>query len=395
MRFATLRLIIVSLATGSQVYLFLRLRQAIRSLNRSERFKSLCIRAGAVAMISLSVAELYIVSTTFTWVDPPFAVQLFFLYPPTVWIVGGIMSAALLLIAQLFAGTTRFILRSHNSPSSPQSPSPSNAGRRRFLKAGMGSLASAPFLLCGYGAVSAAESCQVRELNLPFGRSLRVVQLTDIHAGVYMTRAEMRRFADKVNALHPDVFVLTGDYITNSMVFFQGCAEEMARVRTRYGTFASMGNHDHWHGDLAEFRRIFQERGIHLLVNSRQEIRTGQGAFAIAGIDDLLAGDPDLKATLHGLDSSTPTILLSHRPEIFPEAAARGVPLTLSGHYHGGQIKVPLAEWGVSLAHLRTPYAEGLFRINSSRLYVSRGIGSTFTPIRLNVPPEITLLHLA
>jgi predicted MPP superfamily phosphohydrolase len=123
-------------------------------------------------------------------------------------------------------------------------------------------------------------------------------------------------------------------------------------------------------------------------------IRTERGAFAVAGIDDLRAGYPDLEAALSGLDSALPTLLLSHRPEIFPEAAARGIPLTLAGHYHGGQIKLSLPGGDFTLAQLMTPYPEGLYRLAASHLYVSRGIGTTFTPVRLNVPPEITLLHL-
>ena len=87
-------------------------------------------------------------------------------------------------------------------------------------------------------------------------------------------------------------------------------------------------------------------------------------------------------------------MLLSHRPEIFPLAASRGVPLTLAGHYHGGQIKLVLPGVNLSLAHLMTPYPEGLYRIKDSHLYVSRGIGTTFTPIRLNARPEVTLLRL-
>lgn len=101
-----------------------------------------------------------------------------------------------------------------------------------------------------------------------------------------------------------------------------------------------------------------------------------------------------MEAALRGLDAATPTLLLSHRPEIFPEAARRGIPLTLAGHYHGGQVKLSLPGGGLSLAHIRTPYPEGLYRINASRLYVSRGIGTTFTPVRLNAPPEVTLFHL-
>ena len=103
---------------------------------------------------------------------------------------------------------------------------------------------------------------------------------------------------------------------------------------------------------------------------------------------------PDLTGALRGLDAAIPTILLSHRPEIFPLAAAHGVPLTLSGHYHGGQIALALPGLKLSLAHLLSPYPEGLYRLKDSHLYVSRGIGTTFTPIRLNARPEVTLLRL-
>jgi hypothetical protein len=130
------------------------------------------------------------------------------------------------------------------------------------------------------------------------------------------------------------------------------------------------------------------------LQNAHRLIRTERGAFAVAGIDDLRWGRPDLEASLRGLDPAVPTLLLSHRPEIFPEAAEHRIPLTLSGHYHGGQIKLSLPGGDFSLAHLRTPYPEGLYRIGASQLYVSRGIGTTFTPVRLNAPPEVTLFHL-
>jgi predicted MPP superfamily phosphohydrolase len=255
-------------------------------------------------------------------------------------------------------------------------------------------LAAAPILLSGYGAAYAGKAYDVEQLTLPFGRSLRVVQLTDIHAGIYMTREEMRRYADQVIALQPDLFVLTGDFISNSMTFLPGCVEEMARVRARYGTFATLGNHEHLWGSPREVQAVFRQHHIPLLVNAHAVIQTAQGPFAVAGIDDIQWGHPDLESALDGLDPAIPTLLLSHRPEIFPEAAGHGIPLTLSGHYHGGQIKLSLPGMDISMAHLRTPYPEGLYRINSSRLYVSRGIGTTFTPVRLNAPPEVTLFHL-
>ena len=239
-----------------------------------------------------------------------------------------------------------------------------------------------------------ARPYEVRELTLPFGRALRVVQLTDIHAGVYMTRAEIRRYAHQVTALEPDLFVLTGDYISNSMEFLPDCVAEMARVRARYGTFATMGNHERWYWRQSDILAMFRQYQITFLLNAHRVVQTEQGPLAVAGIDDLGSGYPDLAGALQGLDSNIPTILLSHRPEIFPLAASNGVPLTLAGHYHVGQIKLGLPGLNLSLADLLTPYPDGLYRIKDSHLYVSRGIGTTFTPIRLNARPEVTLLRL-
>jgi hypothetical protein len=258
----------------------------------------------------------------------------------------------------------------------------------------VGSVATAPLLLSGYGAAYASKAYDVQELRLPFGRSLRVVQLTDIHAGLYMTREQMRAYADLAGSLQPDLFVLTGDFISNSMSFLPGCVEEMARVRARYGTFATLGNHEHWFGRLREIRETFRRWKISLLVNAHHVIRTEQGPFAVAGIDDLRSGRPDLDSALRGLDAAMPALLLSHRPEIFPQAARRGIPLTVAGHWHGGQIKLSVLGMDVSIAHALSPYPEGLYRIHDSHLYVSRGIGTTGTPIRLNAPPEVTLFHL-
>ncbi|HOG18105.1 MAG TPA: metallophosphoesterase [Syntrophales bacterium] len=393
--FSSLRLLILSLAVLSQIYLFYRVRKAIRSLHRPHRFKRLAVLAAGVAMVLLFAASLYIVFKPIPWVYPPTPAQVVFFYPPAVWGLGSIFSALLLLIFQLAGGIGGAALRLlRKAACRAAAPAPADDGRRRFLRAGAGALFAAPLVLSGYGAVYAGRRGDVRELALPFGRSLRVVQLTDIHAGLYMNREQLRCYADKVISLQPDLFVLTGDYVSNSLSFLPGCLEEMTRIRAPYGTFATLGNHEHWYAGLDELREVFRKSGIPLLNNEHRVISTERGPFAVAGIDDLRNGDPDLDAALRGLDRAVPTLLLSHRPEIFPEAAGRAIPLTLSGHYHGGQIKIGPPGAGISLAHLRTPYPEGLYRIGDSRLYVSRGIGTTFTPVRLNAPPEVTVIQL-
>ncbi len=392
--FGAFRWTILSLAVLSQIYLFFLARRAIRSSQRSDRFKKRAVNAIGAFLILVFAANMFILYRPIPWVYPPAAAQAGLFYPPAIWGVGSIFSALLLLVVQLFGWLAQLILRLGRRLAGRPESVPFSDGRRIFLQAGAGGLFAVPLLLSGYGAAYAGRNGDVRETTLPFGCPLRVVQLTDIHAGIYMNRKQMRHYADRTIALQPDLFVLTGDYITNSLSFLPGCLEEMARVRARYGTFAILGNHEHWYASLSELQAIFRRYGVPLLQNEHRIIRTGDGFFAVAGIDDLRNGEPDLDAALQGLDPAVPTILLSHRPEIFPRAAGQGISLTLSGHYHGGQIKLGMPGAGVSLAQLRTPYPEGLYRNGSSRLYVSRGIGTTFTPVRLNAPPEITLLDL-
>jgi predicted MPP superfamily phosphohydrolase len=394
MRFPLFRLTAIALALLAQAYLFGCIRQAIRSSRRSECFKSRAVWLVGTSIGLLFALNTYMLLRRIPWVDPPMAAQVGLFYPVAVWNFGSLFSALLLFLTRVAGRLGRIVVRLSGGQVSQTDSDPVNLGRRRFLQAGVGGLAAAPMVISGYGAAHAGKSYDVQELTLPFGRSLRVVQLTDIHAGIYMTRDEMRRYANRVIELRPDLFVLTGDFISNSMSFLSGCVEEMARVRARHGTFATLGNHEHLFGRISEVQEIFRQHRIPLLNNVHRVIQTERGPFAVAGIDDLLTGRPDLEAALRGLEPAIPTILLSHRPEIFPQAADRGIPLTLAGHWHGGQVKLSLPGGDISLAHLRTPYPEGLYQINTSHLYVSRGIGTTFTPVRLNAPPEVTLFRL-
>jgi hypothetical protein len=394
MQFATFRLIILTVAVFAQLYLFARVRGAILSSGRSDRFKSRAIPLAGAAIGLLFATNVYVLARRVVWVDPPMVASALLFYLPAVWTFGSIFSALLLCVAQTAGWLVSMVIQPHRRQAGQTNTRPENPDRRRFLRAGVAGLAAAPFVLSGYGAAYASKAYEIQELTLPFGHSLRVVQLTDIHAGVYMTREEIGHYVDQVIAVRPDLLALTGDFISNSMLFLPDCLEEIARVRAPYGTFATLGNHERWYGRLSELQKTFRRYGVQLLVNTHQVIQTQQGAFAVAGIDDLRTGHPDLETAVYGLNAAIPTLLLSHRPEIFPQAAAAGIPLTLAGHWHGGQIKLRLPGVAISLAHLRTSYPEGLYRINASRLYVSRGIGTTFTPVRLNAPPEVTLFHL-
>ena len=386
--------LVFTVALLSQVYLFFRIRSAILASKIPGRRKTALTAFLGAGMFLLFAANAILLFRPVLWIDPPLAAEFVLFDLPAVWTLGGIFAAFLLLVFRLCGGFCRFAFRARPAADAHPLPDPVDGGRRRFFRTAAGGLASTPVFATAYGSFHGSKAYEVEELKLSFGCPLRVVQLTDIHAGLHMSREEMRRLAERVNALEPDLCVLTGDYISNSVVFLPGCVEEMARIKARYGVYASIGNHDRWFARAGEVESIFRTNRIPLLVNANQVIQTHRGPFAVAGIDDIISGSPDLDATVQGLAPSIPTILLSHRPEIFPGAAARGIRLTLSGHYHGGQVRLTLPGGSTSLADLRTPYAQGLFRKSDSCLYVSRGIGTTFIPVRLNAPPEITLLNL-
>ena len=392
-QFGTIRLIIVIIVVFSQLYLFVNIRRTVKSLPGSGLFKTVALVLAAAAILLLVGVNRYLMFHPISWTDTSWPARIFLFYFPAVWTFGSIISALALFLVHLLTGLGRGISRIFHLFRRKER-GPTGAARRHFLKVAAGGIAAAPFALAGYGAFRTRTAFEVKELTLPFGRALRVVQLTDIHAGIYMTREEIRKLTDRVISLRPDLLVLTGDYIANSMKFLPGCIEEMTRVRAPYGAFATLGNHEHWYGETGRIQAVFSQYGIPLLINAHQVIRSEQGAFAVAGIDDLGSGYPNLGAALHGLDSNVPILLLSHPPEIFPMAAERGVALTLAGHYHGGQVKLHLPSGDISLVHLVVRYPEGLYRLKGSQLYVSSGIGTTFTPVRLNVPPEITLLNL-
>jgi uncharacterized protein len=163
-------------------------------------------------------------------------------------------------------------------------------------------------------------------------------------------------------------------------------------LRPRFGMFAVPGNHDHfWGPDIGLWTSFLQDQGVTVLLNQGQRIEHGGASLWLCGVDDLTEGQPDLSRALAGRRHGEPSILLSHHPDFFFEAAAVDVSLTLAGHTHGGQIR-----WRgkAPLHHSKFGYEQGWFEENDSRLYVGRGVGVTLLPIRIDAPPEIPMITL-
>ncbi len=224
-----------------------------------------------------------------------------------------------------------------------------------------------------------------RKLN-----GFRIVQLSDIHHSPLTPLAHVERAVKIVNRLKPGLVVLTGDYVSHETEYIAPVAETLAKLRAAYGTYACLGNHDHW-TDAGLVTHLFRGEGINMLVNEGLRIEARGVGFWLCGVDDYMVGKTDIAAALRGSYPDEVKILLAHNPLIFREAAKLGVDLTLSGHTHGGQVK--LRDDEKRLWPSRRLKA-GLHRRRNSQVYITRGIGTVVLPVRYQCPPEITVLEL-
>jgi predicted MPP superfamily phosphohydrolase len=168
-------------------------------------------------------------------------------------------------------------------------------------------------------------------------------------------------------------------------------AEAFGLLHAPLGVFAVLGNHDHATGDPAGVIRRTEAYGIEVLHNRSVTLERAGQRLSLAGVDDCLMGAPDIGAALEG--TAAPVLLLSHNPDLFFEAARRGVALVLAGHTHGGQIR--LRGLPVLFRQSRYRLDEGRFRTSGTELVVSRGLGAVGLPWRVACAPEAVLLHLA
>lgn len=256
----------------------------------------------------------------------------------------------------------------------------------------------------------------VRPAAWPRGRKLRIAALSDPHLGEpYMPLDRWAEIVEATNALTPDLIVMLGDYpaghrLVTRTVPMADFARASAALKARLGVYAILGNHDWWADEEAQLvghgpvhvRRMLERHGIRVLENDAARIRDGGFDFWMLGLGDQLAlyrsrgqhtGIDDLAGTLAKADDDAPAILLAHEPDIFRMVPAR-VAVTLCGHTHGGQVRLfgysPIvpSEYG-------NRYAYGHVIENDRHLVVSGGLGCSTLPVRLGVPPEITVVDLA
>lgn len=222
-------------------------------------------------------------------------------------------------------------------------------------------------------------------------RGFRIVQVSDIHLGMFLSIESFQQAIEKINALEPDIVAITGDYVTYSRAYIKPVARALGRLQARHGVYAVLGNHD-FRVDPDEVAGALSRHGIEVLRNRSVTIERGATLY-LAGVDDWGYG-ADLDAALREVPSGGPAILLAHNPRIIRAAAARGIGLVLSGHTHGGQVNLPGLGGIYRKARKQRRFHAGLDRLQRTQIYVTRGLGTVVLPFRYRCPAEITQIEL-
>ncbi|MFC1726129.1 metallophosphoesterase [candidate division KSB1 bacterium] len=220
----------------------------------------------------------------------------------------------------------------------------------------------------------------------------KIIHITDIHCDIFTGSRKLKRIVEITNELNPDLILLTGDYVSNSVDYVRPMVEEFINLKSKFGIYATLGNHDFW-TDPGIIESVLESGGINVLKNESVKVNIDEDHIYIAGINDL-HNNPNFTKSLEGVETGAFKILLSHNPNTFDLAAAFNIPLTLSGHTHGGQLVLNIFGRPLSISRLATRYVSGTFKNMDSILYVNKGIGYTGPPIRVNASAEIALFTL-
>jgi predicted MPP superfamily phosphohydrolase len=280
--------------------------------------------------------------------------------------------------------------------------------RRQFLERTATAVIAAPFVAGAYGLLYGRLNLQITPQPIRLPRlpkafdGFRICQLSDIHIGPFMPAEEIRRYVAIANAQKAEMIVLTGDFVTFDADTQYAVVDALRGLRAPFGVFGSLGNHDAWAGVEDSITELFRQAGIRILRGTNVPISAHGESFNLIGVDfqsphrfGPSPAVPDLLGNIRGIiDHDRVNILLSHNPDTFDRAAEMGVDLSLAGHTHGGQAALEFISPELAPSRLVTPYVAGWFRKPGGQLYVNRGIGTIFIPIRLGAPPELTVYQL-
>ncbi len=283
--------------------------------------------------------------------------------------------------------------------------------RRVFLGAALGAAVGAGVFLYSryvepYWVVVERVTLTLPRLAPPFD-GYRIVHISDFHLDGWMTPERLERVVDLVNEQEPDLVAITGDFVAVSVDYISGLSEPLRRLRAADGVVAVLGNHDHMN-DAGAVRRALSSAGVVDVSNGVYTLRRDGVALHVCGVDSVMEGYDRLEEVLEVLDDAEPgcAVLLAHEPDFADKTATTGrFDLQLSGHSHGGQVRIPfletpyvvplLSRLGYSFVPpLIYEYPSGLYEVGEMYQYTNRGLGVIYARFRLNSRPEITVLTL-
>jgi len=215
---------------------------------------------------------------------------------------------------------------------------------------------------------------------------LRIGLITDVHRSQWVSSDEVLHAVNLLTAAKPDLIVLGGDYVTwGDRRFVGSAAEGLSGLSAPHGVYGILGNHD----DAVDMPAALERHGVLMLKNARTRLRIRGESLELLGISFWTRRLREIASLARGAEG--PVVLLAHDPRRFAEAAALRIPLVLSGHTHGGQVVLPVVG---AVAAKKFPVVSGLARQGVTTMFVSRGIGTVYVPVRINCPPEVAVLTL-
>jgi uncharacterized protein len=249
------------------------------------------------------------------------------------------------------------------------------------------------FLGFGCGLKTKLQTVNIQGLPKDLN-NIKIAHLSDLHVKEKISVHE--EIINKLAEIKPDIIVLTGDFVEEPEKI-EICIKFVKQLKAKYGVWAVMGNWDYWMGSPNDLKKRLKEVGVNILINENRRIEIGNNFLYLAGVDDPFTKRDNLNLALKGIplnSKQTFTILLAHSPNIFKLAKQHNISLTLAGHTHGGQVRLPLIGPLYSLTPTMGKYSMGLFKENNYQMYVNPGIGVSKIPFRLFCPPELTIIQL-
>lgn len=249
-------------------------------------------------------------------------------------------------------------------------------------------------------------------VNSPDIKGVKIVFASDFHVKPYGQK-RLEKIVQKINAENPDLVLSVGDFVSghtsHSTMPIEDIAKTLTKIKPKYGFYTTLGNHDGWYNS-DKITQILKENGINVLSNQNFLVNINGQKMYIAGIEDIITGKPDILKVLNNINDTYPIILLTHSPDMFPNVP-ENIMLTLAGHTHGGQIRIPFLGAIFTASNYGKKYVKGWVQEKNNELivtdtskriqlkkkvktlFITRGIGVSILPLRFNCPPEIVVIE--